>query len=130
LPATSERLAYKGLHETWTGRCRTEGKVGQEAFAVIRQAIDKEGMVALGRVVLTSREHVIALEPRGRRLLGTLLRYPYEVRDEKEYFADIPEQKLSRAICSSWRSISFTARKVALIHPNLRTGTKRLFANY
>ena len=45
-------------------------------------------------MVLTSREHVIALEPRGKGLIGTLLRYPYEVRDEKEYFDDIPDLKL------------------------------------
>jgi DNA end-binding protein Ku len=43
-----------------------DGEVGQQAFAVIREAIRKEGMVALGRVVFTSREHVIALEPRGK----------------------------------------------------------------
>jgi hypothetical protein len=56
-----------------------EGKVGIDAFAVIRDAIEETGKVALGRVVLTSREHVIALEPRGKGLMGTLLRYPYEV---------------------------------------------------
>jgi DNA end-binding protein Ku len=43
-----------------------DGEVGQQAFAVIREAIRKEGMVALGKVVFTSREHVIALEPRGK----------------------------------------------------------------
>jgi DNA end-binding protein Ku len=67
-----------------------EGKVGIDAFAVIRDVIDETDKVALGRVVLTSREHVIALEPRGKGLMGTLLRYPYEVRDEAEYFDDIP----------------------------------------
>jgi DNA end-binding protein Ku len=45
----------------------------------------KEGMVVLGRVVFTSREHVIAQEPRGKSLLGMTLRYPYEVRKEDEY---------------------------------------------
>ena len=45
-----------------------DGEVGQQAFAVIREAIRKEGMVALGRVVFTSREHIIALEPRGKGL--------------------------------------------------------------
>jgi DNA end-binding protein Ku len=53
-------------------------------------------MVAIGRVVLTSREHVIALEARGKGLMGTLLRYPYEVRDESEYFDDIQDVKLSK----------------------------------
>jgi DNA end-binding protein Ku len=47
-----------------------DGKVGQQAFAVIREAIKKRGMVALGRVVLSTREHVIALEPRDRGIVG------------------------------------------------------------
>ena len=49
---------------------------------MIRETIRKEGMVAIGKVVFTSREHIIALEPRGKGLLGTTLRYPYEVRNE------------------------------------------------
>jgi DNA end-binding protein Ku len=73
-----------------------DGQVGQDAFAVIRDTIGKMNMVALGRVVLTRREHVIAVEPRGRGLLGMTLRYPYEVRDEQPYFEDIPELKLPK----------------------------------
>ena len=52
--------------------------------------------VAIGRVVLTNREHIIALEPLGKGLMGTLLRYPYEVRDEKEYFDDIQDVKITK----------------------------------
>jgi DNA end-binding protein Ku len=66
-----------------------DGDVGQEAFAVIRE-------VALGRVVFTSREHVIMLEARGKGLMGVTLRYPYEVRKEKDYFDDLPDQKVSK----------------------------------
>jgi DNA end-binding protein Ku len=73
-----------------------DGEVGQQAFAVIREAIRKEGMVALGRVVFTSREHVIALEPRGKGLLGVTLRYPYEVRKEDEYFDEIEDEKIPK----------------------------------
>src|SRR4051794_33368232 len=73
-----------------------EGKVGADAFVTIREAIAATGKVALGRLVLTTREHIIALEPRGKGLMGTLLRYPYEVRDEKEYFADIPNIKIDK----------------------------------
>src|SRR6476620_11052976 len=73
-----------------------DGEVGQQAFAVIREAIRKEGMVALGRVVFTSREHVIALEPRGRGLLGITLRYPYEIRKEDQYFDDIENEKIPK----------------------------------
>jgi DNA end-binding protein Ku len=73
-----------------------DGEVGQQAFAVIREAIRKEGMVALGTVVFTSREHVIALEPRGKGLMGITLRYPYEVRSEKDYFDDIEDEKVPK----------------------------------
>src|SRR5262245_50865993 len=65
--------------------------VGQEAFAVIREAMRGKGMVALGRLVLSKRERVIALEPYHKGLLGTTLRYPYEVRKAEDYFCDLPD---------------------------------------
>jgi DNA end-binding protein Ku len=73
-----------------------DGKVGHDAFAVIRETIRNLDMVAIGRVVLTSREHIIGLEPLEKGLMGTLLRYPYEVRDEKEYFDDIQDVKVTK----------------------------------
>ena len=73
-----------------------DGEVGQQAFAVIREAIRQEGMVAIAKVVFTSREHVIALEARGKGMLGMTLRYPYEVRKEAEYFDDIPDEKITK----------------------------------
>jgi DNA end-binding protein Ku len=73
-----------------------DGKVGQDAFAVIRDTIAKMNMVAIGRVVLSRREHIIALEVRGRGLMGLTLRYPYEVWDEEPYFEDIPDMKLPK----------------------------------
>jgi DNA end-binding protein Ku len=63
---------------------RPDGKVGHDAFAVIRETIREMDKVAIGRVVLTNREHIIALEPLEKGLVGTLLRYPYEVRSEQE----------------------------------------------
>jgi DNA end-binding protein Ku len=73
-----------------------DGEVGEDAFAVIREAIRKEGMVALGRVVFTSREHMIALEARDKGMLGMTLRYPYEVRDPAEYFDDLRDVKITK----------------------------------
>src|SRR5215471_11689944 len=55
-----------------------------------------DGKVAIGRVVLTNREHIIALEPLGKGLMGMLLRYPYEVRNEQEYFDDIQDVKITK----------------------------------
>jgi len=73
-----------------------DGEVGQQAFAVIREAIRNEGMVALGKVVFTSREHVILLEPRGKGLVGVTLRFPYEVRKEEDYFDDVADEKVPK----------------------------------
>ena len=73
-----------------------EGEVAQQAFAVIREAIHKEGMVALAKIVFTSREHIIALEPRGKGMMGMTLRYPYEVRKEEDYFDTIENEKIPR----------------------------------
>ena len=73
-----------------------DGKAGTDAFAVIRDAMKDQGRVALARIVLTNREHIIAIEPLGKGLLGTTLRYPYELRDEEEYFDDIKNPKISK----------------------------------
>ena len=73
-----------------------ENKVALEAFAVIRDAMLGKGMVALGRVVLSKRERVIMLQPRGKGLLGATLRYPYEVRDESIYFNDVGDIQIPK----------------------------------
>ncbi|RXH05947.1 Ku protein [Bradyrhizobium vignae] len=75
---------------------RPDGKVGHDAFAVIRETIREMDKVAIGRVVLTNREHIIALEARDKGLIGTLLRYPYEVRSEQEYFDEIQDVKVTK----------------------------------
>ncbi|HXX03483.1 MAG TPA: Ku protein [Xanthobacteraceae bacterium] len=82
-----------------------DGNVGEDAFVVIRNVIEQMKMVALGRVVLATREHVIALTPRGKGLMGTLLRYPYEVRDSGDIFDDIPEVKLTKDMMDLARHI-------------------------
>jgi DNA end-binding protein Ku len=75
---------------------RPDGKVGHDAFAVIRDTIREMNKVAIGRVVLTNREHIIALEPMDKGLVGTLLRYPYEVRSEDEFFDEIQDVKVTK----------------------------------
>jgi DNA end-binding protein Ku len=72
------------------------GKAGADAFVVIRDAMKRKDNVALARVVLSNREHVIALKPFGKGLLGTTLRYPYELRDEDDYFDEIPNARVSK----------------------------------
>jgi Ku protein len=73
-----------------------DGKAGADAFAVIRDAMKDQDRVALARIVLTNREHVMAIEPLGKGLLGTTLRYPYELRDEADYFDDIKTPKITK----------------------------------
>jgi DNA end-binding protein Ku len=75
---------------------RPDGKVGHDAFAVIRETIREMDKVAIGRLVLTNREHIIALEPLDKGLMGTVLRYPYEVRDPQEYFDEIEDVKVTK----------------------------------
>jgi len=82
-----------------------DGKVGHDAFAVIRETIRSMNKVAIGRVVLTNREHIIALEPLGKGLMGTLLRYPYEVRSEKEYFDEVQDVKVTKDMLDLARHI-------------------------
>jgi Ku protein len=72
------------------------GKAGVDAFVVIRDAMKRKDKVALARVVLANREHAIALKPLGKGLLGTTLRYPYELRDEDEFFDGIPSPRVSK----------------------------------
>src|SRR3984885_7719968 len=73
-----------------------DGKAGIDAFAGIRGAMKDKDRVALARIVLTNREHIIAIEPLGKGLLGTTLRFPYELRDEHDYFDDIKSPKISK----------------------------------
>ena len=73
-----------------------DGKAGIDAFAVIRDAMKDQDRVALARIVLSNREHIIAIEPLGKGLLGTTLRFPYELRDEDEFFDDIKSPKITK----------------------------------
>src|SRR6266536_3081871 len=109
-----------------------DGKVGHDAFAVIRETIRSMNKVAIGRVVLTNREHIIALEPLDNGLMGTLLRYPYEVRSEKEYFEDRYEQALIDLINQKRNGLKTTAKAAPKSGGNvinLMDALKRSLAN-
>ncbi|KQW20738.1 Ku protein [Afipia sp. Root123D2] len=73
-----------------------DGKAGLDAFAVIRDAMKDKDRVALARIVLTNREHIVAIEPMGKGLIATTLRYAYEVRDADDFFSDIKDPKISK----------------------------------
>jgi len=71
-----------------------QDEIAQEAFGVIREAMQKEELVGLARVVIYRREHLLLLAPRGKGLMATTLRYKTEVRNEKEYFDEIEDVKI------------------------------------
>jgi DNA end-binding protein Ku len=71
-----------------------QDNVAQEAFAVIREAMAKEDLAGLARVVVYRRERLLLLRPRGKGLMATALRYKNEVRGEKGYFDDIDNIKV------------------------------------
>ena len=73
-----------------------DDKTGEEAFAVIRDAMKDKGRVALARIVFANREHILAIDPWGKGMLGTTLRYDYEVRDEKKFFKSIPSLRVKK----------------------------------
>ena len=102
---------------------RPDGKVGHDAFAVIRDTIREMDKVAIGRLGLTNREHIVAMEPLGKCLMGTLLRYPYEVRDPKEYFDDIQDVKVTKDMLV-WPGASSIKSRVVRARQSSRTSTK------
>ncbi len=75
-----------------------DGKLAQEAFGVIREAMERSGQIALGRVVLSTRERLLALEPRGQGILAYSLRTDDEVRKADEIFASITDKAPDKAM--------------------------------
>lgn len=69
-------------------------EVAYEAFAVIREAMKKKNVVGLGRVVMHRRERLLMLQPRGKGITATALRYKPEVRKEDAYFDEIPATRI------------------------------------
>jgi DNA end-binding protein Ku len=67
--------------------------VGQEAFSVIRDAMEAQDMVGVSRLVISRRERAVMLEPRGTGIVLWTLRYGDEVRDEDSYFAGIDDNE-------------------------------------
>ena len=82
-----------------------DGKLAQEAFGVIREAMRSEGQIALGRIVMATRERQLALEPRGKGILAYTLRSQAEVRSEDEVFGDISEAEPDEAMIAIARKI-------------------------
>jgi DNA end-binding protein Ku len=72
-----------------------DGRVAQEAFAVIRDSLKEQKLVALSRAVLARRERIILLEPFEKGILASTLHFQDELRDAEAVFEDIEDVKLN-----------------------------------
>ena len=81
------------------------GAIAEEAFGVIREAMRSEGKIALGRVVLSTRERLLALEPRDQGILAYSLRTRGEVRDTRDVFGAISDKQPDPAMIDIARRI-------------------------
>jgi DNA end-binding protein Ku len=106
--------------------------ISQEAFAVIRDAMAREKVAGLARVILSSRERPILVEPMGRGLRGIALRFAQDVRPEQDYFEAIPSLKLPSEMMKLAQHIVRT-RKVdfdsAMLEDHYRTALVRILRN-
>jgi len=84
---------------------KAHDKIGEETFAVIRQAMQEEEVVGVSRVVLGHRERVIVLEPRGEGIVVWTLRFGDEVRPESEYFSSISKKSDVKSVSATEKVI-------------------------
>jgi DNA end-binding protein Ku len=77
-------------------------EVGEEAFTIIRTAMEEAGVVGIAQLVLGGRERAVMLEPRDKGIVLWTLRYGDEVRDEDDYFKSVhkgkPDAKLLKMV--------------------------------
>ena len=69
-------------------------KTGAEAFGVLREALKKTGKAAIGEVVLSGKEHLVAIRPCGRGLIMETLRYADELKKASDFFGEIGDTKV------------------------------------
>jgi DNA end-binding protein Ku len=96
-----------------------DGKMANEAFRVIVEAMRLEQKAGIGRLVLSSRERAVLLSPRGKGIMIRTLRAPDEVRRDTAYFEDIEEGTLDQSAVRLARQI--VAQKTAAFDPALFT---------
>lgn len=92
-----------------------DDKIGEEAYGVIREAMRREHMVGIARIVMARRERLMMIEPRGKGLLATTLRSANEVRGEDTYFEGISDMELPDEMLSIATDI--IGRKTAKFDP-------------
>jgi DNA end-binding protein Ku len=73
-----------------------DGNVGDRPYALVRQAMSDKGLCAVGQVVITSREHLVAVRPLGKLLVMNLLEYASQIKQSDEFEDDAPEPALKK----------------------------------
>ena len=99
-------------------------RVGEEAFAVIREAMRAEKMVGLARVVLFRRERLLMLEPRGKGIVGDQLHYANEVHAADGYFDEIPDVELPKEMLELAKHIIEKMTRQVRAGASSRTATR------
>jgi len=67
---------------------------GEEAFAVIREALRRRKKAAMGCVVLYQKAHHVLIEPDGEGMVMTTLRYERQIVEAKDVFAGLAKLKV------------------------------------
>ncbi len=71
-----------------------DGPVADEPFRVFVEAMRRKKVAGIARVVLSGRERIVAVKPRGKGIILQTLRYGSEVRSEEPYFEDVGTGKV------------------------------------
>jgi DNA end-binding protein Ku len=106
-----------------------DGKIGDETFRVLREAMDRSGKAGIGHVVLTNRDHSLMLRPHGKGMVMITLRAADEVRADTPYFAGISESKPDEEMVDLASVSSSRSRAASIPRNSLATGTRKPFAD-
>ena len=72
-----------------------DGEPAARAYALLRQAMEETGRVAIGRVVIRTKEHLAAIRPTGGALAMSTMLFADEVVDEDAL--ELPEEAAAAA---------------------------------
>lgn len=73
-----------------------DGPVAEEAFRIFREALKKLNKIAIGRVVMHGKENIVALRPKDKGFMLTMMHYGSEVRAAEPYFTEIKDTPVSK----------------------------------
>lgn len=83
------------------------GKGGDKAYALLREALESSGKIAIAKVVIRVRQHLAAIKPQEKGLMLELMHFPDEIRDVSEFKSPAaksiskPEMKMALQLIDS-----------------------------